>query len=618
MHGHRVDTDLVTENVRLEVVYESNPSFAGEGIQLLIRLRHLGSERRLEQLEVERNTLKTSIEERAKARSSNNKPWLVKSLLDPFNRDEKAEEEHDKELEEDINKKMGFHQAVDLMSCYVQIYGVFQYDPEVIDRTELSKVNKLAGVSSLRSSYAVHSLSETVAGFFFTSFDEMTTAAVKGNEPTLEVVPILLIPQTLLFSEVSLKPGEVKTYQFKSPKLPYDLPPTYRSSKHIKIQYFANFGITNVKDDKLKPFNADFSLNICPFIDARGCQFTSSLNQDLVILPPGRVKEYKDTSKNRRKSVASVIPRRRSSLLPTNSIENRLRTSQQAKDKFKELVLELNSTDEFKADLEVLVDQILDTQFGPEKYESSSDDEDERNPSQQNNLVKMQKLDPRVRKDSIGSVRHNINNLSGLVPAAIYLPAEDAEKEHELKGLIPQIKNCQKEYIINRNGHFICKVSFSKYFYDISDDIDLVVELCKDESYKISAVSATLESFELINPKFCIDGSSAKAKPEGNILYENRAICFDNSFSIPMKILPQKSPSNQITSQFRTDVFQLKWMLRFRFVLLSKSEESNSLDKFYEDKNGSLSHAKKYLEGEEFMCHVPISILPTSKDFGGW
>lgn len=100
-------------------------------------------------------------------------------------------------------------------------------------------------------------------------------------------------------------------------------------------------------------------------------------------------------------------------------------------------------------------------------------------------------------------------------------------------------------------------------------------------------------------------------------MYEKHFICFDECKSVSVKLLPPRSPTNQITGQFKTDVFQHKWMVGLKFVIIAKTE-SITLDQFYEDKKGILFHSKENLEGEEFTCYVPIPILCTSEDFMGW
>lgn len=599
MHSHRTDTALVSKNVRLEIIYESNPCFASESLSVVVRLRHLGSLQELSNLEAKLQELEQRKAEREKAKEQDGKPWLVKSFLETFSKN-KLQEEHDKQLESAIEEKLSFHKAVDLMSCYVQLFGCFEFDPEIIDSESLNKISKVAGIGSQSFSDLNKPISESITDFLNTNFDDITKAATsEGNVSPLSKIPLLLTSQTLLFSELVLEPGELKTYHFKSPKLPIDLPPSYYSSKSLSINYFFHFGITKV-ESVIKSFKAKFPLHVASFINPQGYQYVAPLDRETIILGQGHVKEVHESSK-RRRSTTTLSSRRRSSLLTLPDIQQastKDETPQKIKEMFNTLVSQLDSK-ENSTDIEDLVEQLMDFQFGANRY-ASSDDEDE---------------EETKNKDAKSSVRDNISNLYNNV--INNLPNKVSTDETFL--LQPQLKNLQKEYIINRNGEFICKVLLSKLLYKTSDEIDLVIEFQKDSKHKVSAVSATLESFELVNPKYSKDQSDSKVKPQGISAYETHSICFDNCSSIPLKLTPQRTPTNQITAQFRTNVFQFKWMLTFKFVLLENNQEGKSiLEKFYNDKNGSLYHAKEQLEGEEFSCHIPVIILPTEKEFGGW
>lgn len=61
-------------------------------------------------------------------------------------------------------------------------------------------------------------------------------------------------------------------------------------------------------------------------------------------------------------------------------------------------------------------------------------------------------------------------------------------------------------------------------------------------------------------------------------------------------------------------------MLTFKFVMIpiSSEKEEYFLDKTYEDKKGTLYHAKKDIEGYNFVFHVPLNVLPTEKQLAGW
>ncbi|SCU86277.1 LANO_0C07360g1_1 [Lachancea nothofagi CBS 11611] len=612
MRNHRVDTQKVAENVKLEVIYESNPCFAGESIQVLIRLRHLGSSQTRDQLIEEKLAIQREREGKVKeAEGATRAPWSVQSLWGSFNRDQRAQEEKENARVARLDRSLQFHDSVSLTSCYVQIYGLFQYDPEILNQKsfEHSVHHKLAGMGPLKISAGKGSAGEGFASLLFANLDDVARESVAESSVELVKVPTLLVPQTLVFSEILLEPGQTRTFQFKSPRLLQELTPSYQTSKQLKIQYFLNFGLTEMKQDKINPFNADFPIHLCPFIDTLGRQFTSTLDADISIMTPGRVKEIKDSQRSRRKSNSSLLLRRKSSLVSVSSLTTKKEAGLECKNLFKKLVVDHASSAELADGIEGLVDKMMECQFGVGNYDTSEEEDGD---------ITKDQSQASVRKDAV-SVRDNLNVLFRDLPDMLHSD-EKTDNEHpsESADLLPQLKNLQKEYIINRNGVFVAKVALSSPFYTTSDDLDFTIHLNTEETHKISAVTASLKSFELVNPKFSTETSLSNTKQQGKTMDECRAICFEDTTTIHMKLLPQKSPNNQMTSQFKTDIFQFKWMLCLRFVLIDRLENKELLEVFYEDKNGSLLHAKQSLDGEEFVCHLPLTILPTAKNFAGW
>ncbi|SCU87099.1 LAFA_0E04698g1_1 [Lachancea sp. 'fantastica'] len=611
MRNHRVDSQAVSANVKLEVIHESNPYFAGESIQVLIRLKHLGSVQAKDQSEIKLQELRQKQQDIQKeANQEKRKSWTVKSLWGSPDSEEKAANEKIQASISHLEKELKFNSPVRLASCYTQIYGCFQYDPEMINSKEFEHQDhhRLAGVGSLKLSEGKNSIAESFAGLLFSNIEDVARESISGPTVELIKVPFFLIPQTLIFSETMLDPGQTRTFQFKSPRLPQDLTPSYQSSKQLKIQYFLSFGLTEIESTVIKPFSAEFSVHVCPFVDVYGRQLTSKLDTDISITAPGRAKEIKDNLRSRRKSSSSIVLRRRSSVLSISASEVKGDVNSECKKLFTQLISAEDSSAVLADSIEGLVDQMIECQFGVDTFDTSEDDDE----NITNDLSQGS-----VRKDAV-SVRKNLGslfrNLGGAPSSRQIGEGIDAS---ESTNMISQVKRLQKEYIINRDGVFIAKVILSNLFYTTADDIDLTIQLGNVGPHKVSAITTSLKSIELVNPKYCIDPTSNGSKM-GKIVDQSRAICFDELSTIQMKLIPQKSPSRQMTSQFKSDIFQFKWMLCLKFVLISRNDMPELMQKFYEDKNGSLYHAKHVLDGEEFICHLPLTILPTSKNFGGW
>ena len=141
MRSRLLETQYVGENLKLEVIYESNPCFAGESIQALIRLRHLGSQQAKNQLEAEKQVLEQELEKGAQDAANGGKRGLMQTLLGSINKEQKALEEKARKRHARLEHELGFHSPVSLASCYVQLSGVFQYNPETLDRNKMTKDN---------------------------------------------------------------------------------------------------------------------------------------------------------------------------------------------------------------------------------------------------------------------------------------------------------------------------------------------------------------------------------------------------------------------------------------------------------------------------------------------
>ena len=73
----------------------------------------------------------------------------------------------------------------------------------------------------------------------------------------------------------------------------------------------------------------------------------------------------------------------------------------------------------------------------------------------------------------------------------------------------------------------------------------------------------------------------------------------------------------QIPSQFKTDIFQFKWMLIMKFVLIPRNDNT-PLEQFYESQKARYSMPKSQSKVKIFHVTIPLPILPSAHNFGGW
>lgn len=661
MHAHRIDSFLIGDNVRLEIVHESNPYFSGENISIVFRLRHLGSMQEYLHYKSKVNSIhkdivaklnssdtSDSIDPRAthndEATSSNikssdnrKKQWSMRSFFNGFtdsetkssdqnlgNNDATADENDSRAMYSDqkvsmfIKKQLEYHRTVSLISGSVQISGIFQYDVDVIDDDKFKKKgNKIVGIDKIteqsNTSYAKYfnsNFANATSGL--AAMSSNNNVVISGNEVSAGIetvyeqesidyheLPILVIPQTLLFSEITLEPGEVKTYHYKSPKIPLDLCPSYSSSKNIAINYSLEFGVNQISHDKVIPYNINLPIFIAPNIDDSGLQQTAELDKETYITIPATIKELKQYHPHRNTrtlSTASAISMGRRA---STYSQDESKSSKKFIKNFVELVSSMENDKSLH--IEDLIESQLSFQFNrPDNYSDSGNTDFETKDSIENSII----------NTKMHSVKRNIEYLKN----NSHMILNDTEK----KNLAPQLHDIQKNYTINRNGSLIATLALSKLIYTASDDINIVLNFDDsnpDSEMKITAVTAGLEIVELLNPEYVTDKNVPTSTTQR--ISETQAVCFEHCESMPLKLTIPKTPMNQIASQFKTNIFQVKWLLALSFVLINKKETPN-IFKFYEDKKGALFHSSENMEGETFTCRIPVYILPTADDFGGW
>ncbi|KAJ3565602.1 hypothetical protein NPX13_g7445 [Xylaria arbuscula] len=135
-----------------------------------------------------------------------------------------------------------------LMMGYAQVHGSFTLDGSLVNLGPFEAVKRKAvlgghgggviGVESSRSSGFLgglgwgslgNSIGELLGGSEFSSIKDIRGAVNSKS------IPLLSSPQSILFVDLQLGPGESKTYEY-SFRLPKGLPPTHRG-KAIKISY---------------------------------------------------------------------------------------------------------------------------------------------------------------------------------------------------------------------------------------------------------------------------------------------------------------------------------------------------------------------------------------------
>lgn len=729
MHTHRAESFLIYDNVRLEIVHESNPFFAGEPISLILRLKHLGSTKEYEKLkadihryhekiENELNSKQIHLDELNKNQHENSSSWSLGSLLrNPFMKENQLNNTVMKEMEQlSINEEthikiltdqLQFHKPINLISGFIQITGLFQYNISLIDddnfknkdtkivstinhnntnintttttTTTTNTVSTIATMNSYKtnnnnhnntttsnrytgilpsSKSNINSIEDSIK-FFNSKFETgpslgkktfitpnpnflYTGSKYKPSDTTNEYneLPLFLIPQTLLFPEIILQPGETRTFHFKSSNLPKDLCPSYSiSSNNVGINYNIEFGVNVITLKEIIPVNLKIPIFISPFINKWSQQYTMILNEATYIMSPATVKEILNEHPKRVSSTTSVFSnsigaignisdRRRSSSVSSsffsNVIDSKSDKHEQKLDTDPINLLKKNFVDIIRKNItnDLDIDQLVRMQLTYQFQETETENEKE-------NIVpdfdKLHRNDKHITRSNISSFKRSLPDIEIQDIENITDKSPDNDNlTHQDGKLVPQLNNnLQKKFIVNRNGKSIAQIKLSKFFYTIADDINLVIYPEQTSAFHISAVKVSLQCIELFNKLYVLEED--QTKPFYKTICEAHAVSFDKTNALPLKLILPRSPMNHLPSQFKTNIFEIKWVLKFTFILIDKKSNNTEetfaynghLEQFYEDKKGILYHSKESLDGLDFTFRVPIDILPSVDDFSG-
>lgn len=162
-----------------------------------------------------------------------------------------------------------------LMMGYAQIHGSFTLDGSLISQTPFEEVKKKGAVggqgggvigvetnkrdSGLLRGFGWGNISESLGGLL--GGGELSSMKDMRGIASSRSIPLLSTPQSILFVDLRLSPGESRSYKY-SFKLPRGLPPTHRG-KAIKISYKLVIGTQRpggAKEQRVKSVEVPFRI----------------------------------------------------------------------------------------------------------------------------------------------------------------------------------------------------------------------------------------------------------------------------------------------------------------------------------------------------------------------
>lgn len=572
MLTHSIYNQLLTKNVRVEIVYETSPVFADEEVSAIVRFRHLGepaqkptfNNNHISEESRTNGTQESSRDANSEQprESEQDNGWFGKRLSMQLSNTARAL--FLEEVEKTEKKPSLRNKPSDFLSGYVQLSGFFTFDEEVVEaekvkdfRTKAAVAGRIGGLEGLELSKATNEgvlgrLTNGIGGLLNTTIEEIAQEDQEKKKELEKLVPFFSTSQSLLFSELHLESGEVKTFYFKC-KLPKTLPPSYPGSS-ISINYRLIVGAS--LDKRIpKPLNLHFPLKIYPNFDEEGYQPVSNLDK-FILLPPDKIlNEVVQTHGGRRSSFKTI---KRVILTQPKLTQN------SKKEKFIETIEKLLENQEDK-----------DLNINDFKVPSG--------------------------KETLSTFSENLTNrgeIDDSLPLKIQKDGYTFER---------QVTKIQTQYIISRNGQTITTLTFSKPFYKIGEEIKLSLDFL-NKDLNTTGVLVSLESLELVRDSFSADLDLTKTLPRSLGFYKESFATY-NVESLPISIpIPLSA-----TSQFKTNIFESRWCLSLKFVLSDEAKLQN----IHTDDTGDMYLARENINGTDFICRLPITILPSDQDFGG-
>lgn len=179
-----------------------------------------------------------------------------------------------------------------LMMAYAQTMGHFTLDGSLVNAAPFEEVKRkgvqgrggVVGVerpkraSGLFGALGWGNIGESLGGLL--GGDEMSSMAQMKASAGSRTIPLLSTPQTLLFVDLRLAPGESQSYTYRF-SLPRGLPPSHKG-RAIKVTYHLTLGIQRPEGQVVK--RVDVPFRVLGSYDSRGDALGHDLMSPYVLL----------------------------------------------------------------------------------------------------------------------------------------------------------------------------------------------------------------------------------------------------------------------------------------------------------------------------------------------
>ncbi|KAK9491363.1 Rgp1-domain-containing protein [Lipomyces doorenjongii] len=409
-----------------------------------------------------------------------------------------------------------------LMMGYAQLSGSFTLDESLVKTAVFAEAKKQGIVGGKMGGGVVglgqgkndngylwglglglsNGLSNLLNGSEVSSIAEMKSMASSNS------ISIISTPQSLLFVDLRLNPGESKSYSYKI-TLPRTLPPSYRG-KALKISYNLTIGIQRIGKGMQQPKITKFPFRVFQNIDAGGNQPVHSLTSPIVMLRDEAITQAADDSETNGQLLSNSEP----------AGKHREQAESDRKESLEDFMAYVDTLLSYK-NSHAIAKRIIrpPSPTSPPEYPTS-------NPSSRSSC--RESVDLAIQRNSISADGLALNNI----------------------------------FEIARNKQKIATITLSKPVYKLGEIITLALDFSQ-AVLPCYHITASLETTEIIDPEIVHRSPAFNERATRKVYLQSAFSTLASkrasfSFCIPTTATPQ----------FDTSYISSRWSIRLEFVTI--------------------------------------------------
>ena len=461
-----------------------------------------------------------------------------------------------------------------LMMGYAQITGSFTLDSSLINPSPFEEVKRKGIVGGegggglvraqstkrddgILGSLGWGSLGKTFGGLL----RENGISSIKEAKRMSRPIPIISAPQSVLFVDLRLAPGETKSYRFRHP-LPRGIPPSHKGTA-MKITYNLVIGTQRASNpgQQKQIQRLEIPFRVLPCVNGKA--FFPHVRAYLIVLGQGDIFGHDLMSPHTLLSSNAVVIGAEAPD-PKNSTASAMTVPSKA----------TSSADDFLSYVEKLLN--------PSEKSSNS------------GLLSLPEDETRSLSPRLGPP----SSVEELIDLVIL---------NSHTGI--SAKRTATRFEITRGGDKVAVVMFPRPYYRLGETIPVAIDF-DDSDVSCYSLHATLETSEVINPTLALRSKSSIQRVTRRV----HASHFETVISAVRVLFSPIIPVNA-TPNFITTGVNLEWNLRFEFVTEksgNKEDPYRSFDelmkKVAKDERGSVRAAEQGLACEVFDISIPLRV----------